>query len=179
MTKWTAICSRLRGGISAEFYLSWEWSLKKKHKCLLAVAVQLHLSTRNCNIAFSFCVSWHRLLDSAFFVDDTDGRHWYRLHFAVRVSYLLQFCIKPMRYIYYTQRNCYFAAALPLRYRPCELTLTHGDNIQNPTSILPKSTRDSFASKVINLQAQQIWKHRSLNNVFGIIASYSLNNLFF
>ena len=78
--------------IAPDFYFTWEWSLKKKHECLLAVAVQLQLSTRNCNVAFSqlqrrvlatatsrsrncnvafsSCMSWHRLLASVF-SDDT------------------------------------------------------------------------------------------------------------
>ena len=56
--------------------------------------------SRNCNVAFSSCVSWHRQLDSVFLrliPESIDGRRWYRLHFTVRVRCLQQLCMKPMR----------------------------------------------------------------------------------
>ena len=68
----------------------------------------------NCWLAFFlWMISW-----------SINGRRWYRLHFAIRVSCLLKLCIKPMRYIYHPQRNCYFAVTLTLCCCPCELTLT-------------------------------------------------------
>ena len=57
----------------------------------IVVTVQLQLSTRNCSVPFSSCVSWHRLLNSVFLrmiPASIDGRCWFRLHFAfVWVAY--------------------------------------------------------------------------------------------
>ena len=58
-----------------------------------------------------------------FFADDTGVNRGQTLIPTCILPCLLQLCIKPMRYIYHPQSNCYFAITLPLCCRPCELTL--------------------------------------------------------
>ena len=101
--------------IAADFYLSWEWSFKKKHCCSCPATVeQKQLQRRVPATTLRFRPVWVvTYCWIAFFVfvlrmipASIDGRRWYQLHLTVCVSFLLQLCIKQMRYNYHPQRNC-------------------------------------------------------------------------
>ena len=129
--KWMASCSllvrqdngRLLSHLKMEFK---EEALLCPSSCSWAHATATSHS-RNCNVCFR--PVW---VDTDYWTafllrmipGSIDGRRWYRLHFAVRVSCLLRLCRIPMRYISHPQRNCYFAVTLPLCCRQCELTLS-------------------------------------------------------
>ena len=116
--EWMATCSRL--GCKNN---GWEWSVKKHCRGRLAAAEHTQLL---CHVLATAIlrVSWHRQLDSVFcrWYRRQSTVDWCRILFAVCVSCLLQLCIKPMRYIYHPQSNCYFTVTLPLCCRPCEPT---------------------------------------------------------
>ena len=91
-------------------------------KCLLAVVAKLSQLQRRDNALCELT----RLLVSDFFVDHT-GDYLATTpscrQVVVRVCCFLRFCIKPMRYIYHPQLDCYLVVVNSDCSRPCELTL--------------------------------------------------------
>ena len=55
---------------------------------------------------------------------------------VARVCCFLRFCIKPMRYIYHPQLDCYLVAVNSDCSRPCELTLKHCDLTHSSPSVI-------------------------------------------
>ena len=97
-TKWKATCSRLGSQDSGK--LLSQLRMEFEEEALLWQPeyswAQATSRSRKGNVAFLLMIP-----------ASIDGRRWYRLHFTIRVSCLLKLCIKPMRYIYHPQRNCY------------------------------------------------------------------------
>ena len=80
-----------------------------------------------------FCGSYRRL-------------RWHRLQVVVRVCCFLRFCIKPMRYIYHPQLDCYIVVVNSDCSRPCELTLSCS------FWTLPFETNIGYFSLISNIQ---------------------------
>ena len=82
--------------------------------------------TLSCRQAVALC-ELTRLLVSDFFriIPATTSRlNCSSRQVVARVCCFQRFCIKPMRYIYYPQHDCYLVAVNSDCSRPCELNLT-------------------------------------------------------
>ena len=121
--KWTDTCSRPRRQESGRL-LFHRLLLKKKHCCGRPDAVE-HTQLKRRVLATAtlrfrpVCVDTDCWI--AFFADDTGvSRRQTLIHtaFCRSCELLTELCIKPMRYVYHPQRNCYFVVTLPLCCRP-------------------------------------------------------------
>ena len=91
------------------------------------MVAKLSLSCRQVVAKLSPCVSWLDCWSATFFriIPATTSRlNCSSRQVVARVCCFLRFCIKPMRYIYHPQLDCYLVAVNSDCSRPCELTLS-------------------------------------------------------
>ena len=103
------------------------------------MVTKLSLSCRQVVAKPSPCVSWLDCWSATFFriIPATTSRlNCSSRQVVARVCCFLRFFIKPMRYIYHPQLDCYLVAVISDCSRPCELSLSICNNLVQVSHIL-------------------------------------------